>query len=381
MMGLSIATLDDSVLVNNEVQGALAYELAQEALGLPQITLDMVNVSDLVLIATGALSPLTGFMRRDDYYAVVNTLRLHDGTVFGLPITLAVGREEAADLQEGNQVALRDADGPLAVMSIQDIFTIDKQRDTATIFGTSDVAHPGVARSLAQGDVLLGGPIQLFRRPDDPFASYHLTPSQLRAEFARRGWQTIVGFQTRNPIHRAHEYIQKCALEMVDGLLLHPLVGETKNDDVPAHVRMESYKVIIERYYAAERVCLATFPAAMRYAGPREAIFHAICRRNYGCTHFIVGRDHAGVGAYYGTYDAQRIFSRFTPTELGIQPLMFEHTYYCRKCAQMASAKTCPHDKTEHIQLSGTKVRGLLAAGELPPPEVTRPEVAQVLLS
>jgi sulfate adenylyltransferase len=378
---MSTQASNGSVLINNEVQGELAQELAAKALRLPQIPLDTVNVSDVVLLATGALSPLQGFMCREDYSSVVETLRLYDGTVFGLPITLAVTKDQARDLRLGSVVALRDADGPLAVMTIEDMFTIDKQRDLAIVFGTSDAAHPGVARGLVQGDVLLGGPIQLFRRPMDPFASFHLTPHQLRAEFARRGWRTIVGFQTRNPIHRAHEYIQKCALEIVDGLLLHPLVGETKNDDVPAAVRMRSYEVMIRHYYVPERVCLAVFPAAMRYAGPREAVFHAMCRRNYGCTHFIVGRDHAGVGSYYGTYDAQRIFAQFTPTELGIRPLMFEHASYCRKCAQMASAKTCPHGKQHHVQLSGTKVRELLAAGTLPPPEVTRPETARVLLS
>ena len=247
-------------------------------------------------------------------------------------------------------------------------------------FRTTDGEHPGVAQLYAQDGSYLAGPVTVFERPEPDFPELHRIPADTRALFAERGWKRVVGFQTRNPIHRAHEYITKCALETVDGLLIHPLVGETKSDDIPAEVRVEATASSPGTTTRPIVSSSPPFPAAMRYAGPREAIWHAICRKNYGCSHFIVGRDHAGVGSYYGTYDAQLIFDEFEPHELDIEPMFFEHSFWCKVCGQMATPKTCPHSGDDHVFLSGTKVRELLSQGELPPEEFTRPEVAEILI-
>jgi ATP sulfurylase len=342
---------------------------------------DARAASDLELLGNGGFTPLQGFLCRRDYESVVATMRLADGQPFSIPITLSARKEEAAPWKEGQDLALRYHGRTVALLRIEEKFDCDREKEARSVFRTTDPAHPGVAALLRQGDVLLGGEVRVLA-PDihTEFGEYRFTPAQVRAMFRERGWERVVAFQTRNPIHRAHEYIQKCALEMVDGLLLHPLVGETKGDDIPADVRMRCYEVLLEKYYPRDRTLLSVFPAAMRYAGPREAVFHAVVRRNYGCTHFIVGRDHAGVGNYYGTYDAQRIFSEFSPGELGIQPVFFDHTFYCRGCGQMASEKTCVHDRALRLNLSGTKVRDLLRAGKMLPTEFTRPEVARTLL-
>jgi sulfate adenylyltransferase len=364
-------------LIDRTVSGPEAAELEREAADLPRIRMTEKQTADLDMIASGALSPLTGFMVEADYTRVVEDMHLENGLPWALPVTISLPDGETPS----GRVALEAYEGGLvAVMDVEDVYTVDREREAERVFRTTEDAHPGVAAIYAEGRTLAGGQITVFRRPAPDFPARHMDPAQTREYFEQQGWTRVVGFQTRNPVHRAHEYIQKCALETVDGLLLHPLVGKTKAGDIPADVRMRCYETLLEGYYPADRTLLAVFPAAMRYAGPREAVWHAICRKNYGCSHFIVGRDHAGVGSYYGTYDAHHIFDEFEPHELDIEPMFFDHTFFCRACGNMASAKTCPHGSDSHVFLSGTKVREMLGRGEVPPVEFTRPEVAKVLI-
>ncbi len=370
-------------LVNRVLAPEEAAELEARAGSMRRIVLGPRESSDLRMISIGAFSPLTGFLKSDDYASVVADSRLTTGEVWTIPITLSVESDAAASIGQGDELALYDTEGNLlGAMAAEDIYSYDRLLEAREVFRTEDEEHPGVANLYAQGDFLVGGPIRaLPRRPLEVYADADMPPTLSRARYESNGWHTVVGFQTRNPIHRAHEYIMKCALELVDGLVVHPLTGETKAGDTDAAVRMRCYRELLSRYYPSGRTVLSTFPAFMRYAGPREAVFHAICRKNYGCTHFIVGRDHAGVGDYYGTYDAQYIFSEFPAADLGIQPMFFEHSFFCQLCGNMATSKTCPHDSDTHVFLSGTKVREMLEKGERPPEEFTRPEVADILIA
>lgn len=369
-------------LVDRILEGKQRQEWINKSKAIKSITVSPRVVSDLELIAVGAMSPNEGFMGKADYESVVETMRLKNGLAWSIPITLPVSSDGAKGLKEGEDVSLQDESGKLiAVLHCQEKFSYDKKKEAQEVYRTTDEAHPGVQVIYNQGDVLLGGNISLINRPPDvEFPEHRFDPAQTRKMFEEKGWKRVVAFQTRNPIHRAHEYLQKCALETVDGLLIHPIVGETKSDDIPADIRMRCYQVLIENYYPKDRVILSVLPAAMRYAGPREAIFHAVVRKNYGCTHFIVGRDHAGVGNYYGTYDAHKIFDEFKPEEIGITPLFFDHAFYCKKCNGMVSTKTCPHPPDSHVFLSGTKVRELLRNKQDLPIEFTRIEVGRVLM-
>ena len=354
----------------------------EKAAGRKALTLGPREASDLLMLGVGAFSPLEGFLTSADYHAVVREGRLASGLPWTIPIVLPVSEEAAKGISVGEEVGLRSAAGELlGRLEVRDKFRYDKEEQARHVFGTTERKHPAVDYLFSCGEVLVGGPITLLDFPpmDACYQSFHLQPRETRYLFQQKGWRTVVGFQTRNPVHRAHEYIQKCALETVDGMLLHPLVGETKSDDIPGPVRMECYRALLEHYYPKDRVVLSVFPAAMRYGGPREAIFHALVRKNYGCTHFIVGRDHAGVGNYYGPYDAQRIFTRYAADEIGITPMFFDFTFYCRRCGHIVSEKTCRHADSDRLSFSGTKVREMLVRGESLPDEFTRPEIARIL--
>jgi sulfate adenylyltransferase len=345
---------------------------------LPSLPLTAAEVADLRALATGAYSPLTGFLNAKEHLSVTESMRLPDGTLWSIPVCLGIPDGVRVD---ADQLLLRGPEGELlGVLEVEEVFERDRAAEAELVYGTTDPDHPGVARVLGAPARAVAGPVQAVVEPlEGPVGSRALTPAETRAVFAERGWATVVGFQTRNPVHRAHEYLMKCALEMVDGLLLHPLVGPTKEGDVPAEVRMRAYEAVLG-YFPPDRVLLAALVAPMRYAGPREAVLHALVRKNYGCTHFIVGRDHAGVGSYYGTFEAQELISSLPAEDLGIVPLRFDNAFYCRRCLAMATGKTCPHPDEDHVALSGTQVRSMLAAGELPPPEFSRSEVAELLI-
>lgn len=370
-------------LINRILSGDARTAAAKQADGLPSIVLSARESFDLEMIAIGAFSPLAGFMGHEDFTGCCREMRLANGTVWPIPVTLSVPQDTANDIKDGAKVALRDSSNALlAIMTVNERYPHDKALEIPNVYRTDDDKHPGVAIIRKQGDVCLGGPIDVITpNPNPEFPEYRKTPAETRSAFEAKGWNTIAAFQTRNPIHRSHEYLTKVALEMTDGLLIHPLVGETKSDDIPADVRMECYRVLIDNYYNKDRTMLSVMPLAMRYAGPREAVLHSLIRRNYGISHFIVGRDHAGVGTYYGTYDAQKIFDEFDlPKDIGVTILKFEHTAWCKTCEAVVSSKTCPHGAEHKVAPSGTKVREMLKAGQRPPVEFSRPEIADILI-
>jgi len=368
-------------LVNCFAADSEKASLLEKARTLPRITVDAYAAFDIDGIAKGILSPLTGFMGEADTLSVLDKMQLTCGAPWTIPNLLPVSAETADRLEVGGEIAIEDDLGNLvALLSLKEKFSLDKQHLVKQVYRTDDLKHPGVAYTMSTGEVYLAGPLQVLADRKVEHQEYNLTPAETRAAFAERGWKRIVAFQTRNPIHRAHEYLTKCALEMCDGLLIHPLMGTTKSDDIPGDVRMKCYHVLMEHYYPKDHVMLSIMPVNMRYAGPREAIMHAIIRKNYGCTHFIVGRDHAGVGNYYGSYDAHYIFDEIDPAALAITPLFFEHSFFSKRTNEMATKKTCPGTDADHVFLSGTKVREMLGRGEAPPPEFTRPEVARILI-
>ncbi|MCP4245709.1 MAG: sulfate adenylyltransferase [bacterium] len=365
------------VLVNRLKDGLSGVETAAT------IQLSERQQCDLEMIAVGAMSPLTGFVGEADYHSICDSMTLANGTIWPIPVTCAVDDATAGKVSVGDKVAMNDDQGRLlGYLTVEEKYKQDKKKQAVKAYGTDDEAHPGVKVVYDEGDTCLAGPIDVVTARHDPmFPEHRLGPAQTRTEFDKRGWNTVAAFQTRNPIHRAHEYLTKCAQEITDGLLIHPLMGATKEGDIPGEVRMKCYEILIENYYHPDHTMLSIMPAAMRYAGPREAIFHAIYRQNYGCSHIIIGRDHAGVGKYYGTYDAQEIFDDLPGDGLQIVPLKFEHAAWSKKAGCMVSGKTFPKIEGDQIFLSGTKVRELLVKGERPPVEFTRPEVADILIS
>lgn len=370
-------------LVNRVLEADPAKNAAAQAGAYKSLTLSPREQFDLEMIAIGAFSPLTGFLGKADFAGVCKNMRLANGTVWPIPVTLSPPDDVAASIKEGDKLALKDGKGRLlATMTVREKYAHDKDLEIPNVYKTTDDAHPGVAQVRKQGNWCLAGDVDVVTTTHEPeFADYRLPPARTREAFAAKGWSTVAAFQTRNPIHRSHEYLTKCALEMTDGLLIHPLVGETKSDDIPADVRMNCYRTLVDNYYNKDRTMLSVMPLAMRYAGPREAVLHSLIRKNYGITHFIVGRDHAGVGNYYGTYDAQKIFDQFdVPKDIGVTILKFEHTAWCKTCEAVVSSKTCPHGPDHKIAPSGTKVRDMLRAGQRPPAEFSRPEIADILI-
>jgi sulfate adenylyltransferase len=367
-------------LVESGIPAEARAEARAKALRLPAIELNSRAASDLLLLASGGFSPLDGFTDFETSASIVENMRLPNGVIWPFPILLQTESADVQLLRAGVEVVLRYRSQDLGFLRVQEVFAIPLRDWTKKLFATDDLAHPGVAGMLRSGDFAVAGKIQWFGDASALGLDAHwITPRQTRAEIARRGWRTVAGFQTRNPVHRAHEYVLRTALEVTDGVLLHPLVGETRAEDIPADVRMRCYQVLLNEYLPREHVLFSVLPAWMRYGGPREAVLHALVRRNFGCTHFLVGRDHAGVGGYYGPYDAQHLLQSLAADGLGITPICFDEVFYCQNCRSMASRRTCAHSAEHHLSLSGTEVRRRLRDGLPLPEEYTRPQIAAIL--
>jgi sulfate adenylyltransferase len=365
-------------LVDRVAKGAARERLLREAGEMPRVEVDSMLASDVANIAHGVFSPLEGFLARDDYLSVLEEGRLSDDTPWTIPIVLDVSREEAAGFREGDEVCLWHAGRPLAVLEVEEVYGWSREEFAERVFGYRDPEHPGVRLIARRKELLVGGRVLLLNDPPEPFARVRLWPKEARVLFGEKGWRTVAAFQTRNVPHLGHEYVQKAALTFVDGLFVNPLVGWKKAGDYRDEVIVEAYRVLIERYYPRDAVVLSVLRTRMWYAGPREAVHHAIMRKNFGATHFIVGRDHAGVGDYYGPYDAWRIFEEYP--DLGITPLFIREAFYCRRCGGMVNEKICPHPPEERVRISGTAIREAIKRGERPPETVMRPEVADVIL-
>jgi len=366
------------------LEGEALAAAREKAASLPQVRLSSRETSDLIMMAMGAFSPLRGFMCRNDYLGVRDDMHMQDGAFWPIPITLSL-KDDAQPCGEGDSVALIDDEtGDLVgSMHIEEKFDYDKREEAVKVFRTDEAGHPGVAKLYEQGDTLIGGPVAAFGELDYPqrFGAYYARPAETRQIFTEKGWKNVAAFQTRNPIHRSHEYCTKIALEIMDGILIHPLVGKLKEGDIPSEVRMRCYEVLLDKYYPADRVVCKVYPMEMRYGGPKEALLHGVFRQNYGCSHLIIGRDHAGVGDTYGPFDAQKIFDEIAPDDLLIRPLKIDWTFWCHECEGMASTKTCPHDAASRVLISGTELREMLAAGKVPPHEFSRPEVVEILMA
>ncbi len=365
-------------LVRQILSGSKRAKILEQADEMASVEVSRDAAIDCENIARGVFSPLRGFLGSEDYADVLNHMRLSSDLPWTIPIILDVEKAVAESLSPGEEVILTLSGRPLALMELGEVFALNRELHSESVYGTEELDHPGVAKTYSRGDFLLGGDVWLLDSPGSPFPDYHLTPVETRVLFKEKGWRTVVGFQTRNIPHLGHEYLQKTALSFTDGLLINPVIGKKKTGDFKDEVIIKTYEALMEHYYLRQRAVLVTLQFEMRYAGPREAIFHAIVRKNYGCTHFIIGRDHAGVGSYYPPYAAQEIFEEFP--DLGIAPLFFTSFFHCTRCGGVANDKTCPHSDGERLSFSGTRIREMLARGESPPSQIMRPEIAEIVL-